>query len=406
MHPLSLISNGRTISLLLDPAKTYIFDLAGRPLVVTVDGRTYVRGLDGRIKEKTWRGGADHFDRFIRDLNESDIRHLLSQLTNDVEAAEHHVKTGKEFELQLLGEAAQKEFSTTDQIFSRLLYWSPDQLTQDTEEFHRIYQSINILPPDQYFCLPLQVVQGCPWNKCSFCHFYRGRRFRIRPLDEIMNHIDRVKSFFGKSLALRRSVFLCDANAFVMPTGEMLGVLSAVHQHFPEQAGPPGGISTFADVPSVLEKSEEELREIRDAGLHRLYLGMESGSDKIRSLIRKQGESDELVGAVGKLKSAGFSVGLIVLLGVGGEEFEKSHVRESVSAIRKMKLGPHDILYFSPFQDFSTTDYFRSPETAYLTPITKTRMQDQFHSMVDHLHYSVPSRRPLTALYDIREFIV
>jgi radical SAM superfamily enzyme YgiQ (UPF0313 family) len=401
-----IIANDRTVSLLVSSNNTYIFDLSGRPLVMVQDGNMYMRGMDGRVKSKTWKGSKDQFGRTIHELEGSEIRHQTNEMYRELLLVEQQFRSGASFEFQKATDTNDAVMSEPDQVFSRLLYWTPDELIANAEEFHRIYRPINILPPDQYFSVPLQIVEGCPWNRCTFCNFYRGRKFHVRTENEVVDHIRHVKEFFGASLPLRRTIFLCDANALAAPSDEFSGVLKLVNKEFPMQCTSDGGIFTFADVPTILNKKDSDLTSFAQNGLRRVYIGMESGSEQVRRLVNKLGTKDELILAVEKLKRANLGVGLIILLGVGGTEWEDEHVKESVAAFKNMKLDRRDILYFSPFYPSSFTDYQQNEKTKDLTPLAKEAIRRQYRTFLKRLHLKNTGSSPTIGVYDIREFVV
>ena len=393
-----LSSTGNTITLQLDGTKTYTFDWAGRLVILTTQGRSFVRGLDGRIKEKSWPKGGDVFDRFIRNLTVEEIRTLYLQLYQDLQSAGERSRAEQNVDLRIFQSQPKEIPPTAEMILTRLLHWTPARLAAEEEAFRSVYHPVNILPPDQYLSIVLQVVEGCPWNKCSFCNFYAERPFRIRTVEEVMQHITCVKKFLGDSARLRRSVFLCDANAMVMSARNLLTILKEVQHQFPHQSGLDGGIYTFGDVPAILGKTQEDLSQFKKAGMRRVTIGMESGSDDIRHLIRKPRRQKDLISVVRALKEAQLEVGLIVLLGVGGVPLEEIHIQETVSAIKQMDLGRGDLVYFSP--------YYPSSEKVHYPPVTKEGIRNQYQAFLKGLGFSKEFLSPLTAVYDIREFVV
>ncbi|OVE76363.1 hypothetical protein BVX98_06220, partial [bacterium F11] len=228
-------SHQKAFSLIFRPGCTYTFDPSGRPIGFYIDKRFYGRGLDGTIKEKSWEGAKDEFDRFVETVSDNRKKEIYGSLYNDLEKAENHVQDKKPYELFIPDISSNENGHIAQKILSLVRSWTSERLLDDEKEFHRLYRPISILPPDQYFTVIIQIAEGCPWNKCAFCGFYRGRSFRIRPLQEIKEHIKEVASYFGEGLSLRRTVFLSDANAFSMPHKDLLPILKEVQHHFPIQ---------------------------------------------------------------------------------------------------------------------------------------------------------------------------
>jgi radical SAM superfamily enzyme YgiQ (UPF0313 family) len=182
-----------------------------------------------------------------------------------------------------------------------------------------------------------------------------------------------------------------------MRTPELLPVLHTLREKFPDQAGPRGGIYTFGDVPAVLARSTRDLEALRFAGLKRVYIGLESGSDVVRRLIDKPGKKKDVLRAVQSLKMAKLEVGLVVLLGVGGQTHENEHINETIDAIRKMDLDARDIVYFSPFYPLAAA--------AGHVSLTRDRLRRQYKTFINKLRFA-HSSRPIMGIYDIREFLV
>ncbi len=44
-------------------------------------------------------------------------------------------------------------------------------------------------PPSEGRSLIFQVTLGCSWNKCLFCGMYKGKRFKVRPWEDLRKDI-------------------------------------------------------------------------------------------------------------------------------------------------------------------------------------------------------------------------
>jgi hypothetical protein len=408
LEKLIISRHQRAISVIFIPGNTYTFDPAGRPVGLYIGGRYFARALDGKMKEKSWAGAADEFDRFISDVPPQKAQALYEKLALDLRTAQSYIQDGGAVELRRDENILKGNISKTGiEILEILKGWDPKKLQQDKERFQTIYSPINILPPDQYFTIVIQVAEGCPWNKCTFCDFYKDRPFRIRTLDEIKQHIQDVAGFLGAGAALRRSIFLSDANALAVRTDLLKSITNEIYQKFPEQIeGPEGGIYTFADVPTILGKPPKELHELKNLGLRRVYIGLETGSDELRTKIAKPSTQSDAIQAAQRLKEAGLEVGIIVLLGVGGVELGPIHINQTANALNRMNLGKGDIIYFSPFTPQAKSAYVTSKDTAHLGPLTKDQIRQQFQSIKKRLHFPKNTGHPLTSVYDIREFVI
>lgn len=402
---LTIASHSHATSLLFHRGPTYTFDPSGRLISIYTEGRFFARALDGTMKEKSWTGSVDEFDRRIEPVADATKFQLFQDLRQSLAEARDWVARGEPtktiFPENPVPKDQEKDHALV--LLNRIQYRTVRELAQEESDYHSIYTPINILPPDQYFTIVIQVAEGCPWNKCTFCNFYQHRQFRIKSFAEIQRQMSATAAFLKEGVRLRRSVFFSDANAFCVPTDQMLMVLKEAARLFPEQMEKEGGGYTFGDVPAILGKSDDELKRLSEAGLRRVYVGVESGSDTVRTFIHKPGKSADVVRAARKLKDAGIEVGAIFLLGVGGAEYEKFHVRDSVSLIEKMKLDERDILFFSPFYPHPVSEYSGMALTKGITTLTKNQLRRQYAKIKEGILAKTPMVK--LGIYDIREFI-
>jgi len=202
---ISVLVRAQAINLLLnDEHPSYTFDPAGRLHGAFQDGRNYRRSLDNRVLSK-WTVRQDgRRQRQRRWLDAGDSQRLVdgaTELARRVVAAGHSASAPAAVQTAL----------------DRLAGWDWAALEADRRRFQQIYTPVSILPPDQYLALVLQATHGCTHNACTFCTFYREIPFRIKSPEEFRSHVAAVLDFFGPALAMRRSLFLADANALVIP---------------------------------------------------------------------------------------------------------------------------------------------------------------------------------------------
>ena len=70
---------------------------------------------------------------------------------------------------------------------------------------------------------------------------------------------------------------------------------------------------------NVAEKTDAELRELRDGGLTTLYIGPESGDDVTLKRFAKGDDAAAHVKAAEQARAAGMSLSVIALLGIAGD---------------------------------------------------------------------------------------
>ncbi len=364
--------------------EVYVYDLEGRPIFIYFNDRLFVRGLSGEFVEKKWLSVRPP-RRFLRRLRSEDEKRRIIEYA--------HWRLGT-----ILNNIEDYDIQEVVEKIFRMNYW---RLEVDADKFRRIYLPISILPPDQYLSLVLQPVIGCPYNKCSFCTFYRDRKFRIRNVDEFREHVMMVRDFLGAGIKMRRKIFLADANALIANTDLLVSYMDIVRDVIDHDNIK--GFYAFTDY-FHRKKSLDELRELRDRGLKRVYIGLESGSEKVLEILNKPGPPDMAVEYVNLFKDAGINVGVIILIGAGGREYYKEHVNETIKIINMMPLDKRDIIYMSRLKVREESPYRYLSLKYGLTSLSMGEMDRQISDIVSGLSFD-KKNAPIVAEYDIDEFV-
>jgi len=175
-----------------------------------------------------------------------------------------------------------------------------------------------IRPPSEASSFLLPVTIGCSHNKCTFCGTYPGVKFRIRHLEDIKQDIDRVAQNYSWSL---KRVFLEEGDALIAPQRILAGVLKYLNEKFPNLER----IGTYATPRAGLVKSVDELKELNRLGLKIAYMGVESGDEELLKKINKGASYDQIVEAGRRIRQAGITLSVTVILGLGGPEGSRRH---------------------------------------------------------------------------------
>lgn len=224
-----------------------------------------------------------------------------------------------------------------------------------------------IRPPSEAESLLLRLTRNCTWNKCAFCNVYKGKEFSRRTVEEIKNDIntmvyirDELEKSAGKITKGRitqetiadvvhsnitlheeisrvgywlysgaKTVFLQDANSLVMKTKDLVDILNYLKEKFPSIER----ITTYARSKTVSNKTLEELKDLRAAGLSRIHVGMESGSDKVLELVNKGVKAADHISAGQKAMAAGFDLSEYYMPGLGGKELWEENAVESARVL-------------------------------------------------------------------------
>jgi radical SAM superfamily enzyme YgiQ (UPF0313 family) len=195
-------------------------------------------------------------------------------------------------------------------------------------------------PPVEAWSLILQPTIGCPHNRCTFCFAYKTKRFRIKRMDEIRADIAEALEYYGPDVA---RIFLADGNTIAMRTGQQIEMLDEISKAFPRAEQ----IASYAGAKFVLLKKPEELKRIREAGLTKLYMGVESGDPEILRRVCKGITPEDTAAACLKLKEAGFMLSTTIVQGLGGKERFREHAVETarlLNGIQPDELRLHTLM--------------------------------------------------------------
>lgn len=172
-------------------------------------------------------------------------------------------------------------------------------------------------PPSESNSLIIQATLGCSHNKCNFCNMYKSKKFKIKSLEDIKNDIH----YFRQIYLHIEKVFLADGDALIIPTEDLKEILKYIKKSFPEC----NRITLYGSPKSILNKSLQELNELKDLGLSMIYMGVESGDDEVLEEINKGVKSDDLVKAGKRVRDSNILLSVTVIAGIGGSEKSKNH---------------------------------------------------------------------------------
>ena len=226
--------------------------------------------------------------------------------------------------------------------------------------------------------LLLRVSENCPWNRCTFCEMYKGHRFVYRHVEEVTADIDRVAAIRDELTAVScklgmggeitrdlgaallaagrdlignpsfvtvfnwlssggRTAFLQDADSMSMRPREYMAVL----EHLRQTLSSLTRVTTYTRSKTLSKRKPEELRMIREAGLDRLHIGLETGDDEVLTLVHKGVTSAEQIEGGRKAVAAGFQVSEYWMPDLGGRERWRQHAENTARVLSA--INPHYI---------------------------------------------------------------
>ena len=362
--------------------EVYVFDLDGRPIFIYYKNILYERGLSNEFVAKKWisfNPPRRHLER-VKDI---------SFKREIIEFSHKRVR-------EVLDSNPPQEIKN---VLFKVLEYSYERLEEEARRFYQIYKPISILPPDQYLALVLQPVEGCPYNKCSFCTFYRDRKFRYKTIEEFRKHVKEVIDFIGRGILIRRRIFLADANALVAPMKLLKQYINIIYEYIPRDEV--AGLYSFMDY-FTFKKDLDDFTWLRENGLRMVYIGLETGNNELLKILNKPGPSERAIDVVSLLKEAGVNVGVIILIGAGGSKFYEKHVKDTIKILNKMPLDDQDIIYFSKLKTSPNSEYMKLIKEYGLDNLDDEEMDQQIMDIRSGLTHD---KMPITAIYDIDEFV-
>jgi radical SAM superfamily enzyme YgiQ (UPF0313 family) len=233
------------------------------------------------------------------------------------------------------------------------------------------YEIGPIRPPNEAYSLLVRFTRNCPWNQCAFCHVYKGRRFEKRSLKEIQRDIDTIKSIYDDIIALSwekgfgdtvsetlidyiftstiynecykgvaiwmyfggKNVFIQDANSLAMKPDDFIDALTYLKEKFLTI----DRVTSYARSRTIAKRlSIEDLKEMKEAGLTRLHIGLETGYDFLLKYMNKGVTKDEHIECGKKVKASGIELSEYVVLGIGGKRWSREHAIETADTLNKI----------------------------------------------------------------------
>ncbi len=226
-----------------------------------------------------------------------------------------------------------------------------------------------IRPPSEANSLLIRLTRNCSWNNCTFCRVYKKRDFSQRSVENIIKDIDIIHGYIERIRQIvkpggfrdqevistlynsfeekdrvafnaamnwyasgMKSIFLQDANSLIMKPDDLVFVLEHIKTCFPKV----DRITTYARSHTITRIKQPDFTRMAKAGLNRIHVGMESGSDTVLEKIIKGATKASHIKAGLKVKDAGMELSEYVMPGLGGIDYSIEHAIETASALNSI----------------------------------------------------------------------
>ena len=222
------------------------------------------------------------------------------------------------------------------------------------------YEGNIIRPPAEALSIILQVTVGCSHNKCTFCGAYKGVEFRIKDQSIIREDLEFARQYCQR----QRRVFLTDGDVLILPQKKLVCLFKKIREMVPWV----NRISLYGNTKSIKSKTVAQLKELKRLGLDRVYMGLETGHDRILTAIRKGADSKSMIKAGRNVRESGIFLCVTVLLGIGGIDLSIVHAEATGKVLTRMVPNQISVLTLMLLENTSLySDYekgiFHMPDT-------------------------------------------
>ena len=191
------------------------------------------------------------------------------------------------------------------------------------------YEGMVYRPPSEAYSLIIQVTIGCSHNKCRFCSMFKDKRFHIRSLEAITEDLEEMRAYYRRV----GRIFLADGDALCLANSKLMAIMDTINRLFPECER----VGIYGSAKDILRKTPQELKELVRAGITIVYIGAESGNDRVLEYVNKGVTRTQLIEAVRKAEDAGMAASVTFISGLGGRALWKEHAIDSATMINEMR---------------------------------------------------------------------
>lgn len=216
-------------------------------------------------------------------------------------------------------------------------------------------------PPSEANSFILRVTRGCAHNTCTFCAMYKDVQFSVCPDEEISRQIALAAQYAQKQV---KRIFLADGDALVLPTSKLLKLLAVLYKTFPNLQR----VTSYAGPRDILRKSDEEMVQLREAGLKMLYFGLETGDDALLHRIKKGVSAEEAIAAGQKVVRCGMKLSMMVIAGLGGKADSERHAINTGRAVTAIQPNMLSVLTLRLYKGTEMLHQFENGEFELLSP--------------------------------------
>ena len=358
------------------------FDFEGRILFYTKNGVMHRRSSDNSLFKLGW----DNDVRSVTPLEKDEASAIYDRC----------YQLARNFPADTLRD---EEKAILEKISTR----NPEWLEQDAAAITSLYALKPIMPPDQASAVYLELSSGTKWNRCTISSSYSGRTVEAKDSSQFMEHVEKVKNQLGEGLKAKKGIFLGDPGALDVDQKELLPILDKLKADF----GLPL-FSAFDMFSTPKRKNMIHYMDIKNHGLDRIFVFIQSGSYKVIKLFNDKINVNETLNLINNLKDHGISVSLVILAGMGGKKYDNDHVEGTANVISQMMLENGDMIFLSPIVEEDDPEYQKIVEResiGSMSPEEKVQQMDRLTKAIKESYLDMNGKDLAIPIikYDLRE---
>ena len=323
----------------------------------TVTVRLYA--IAGRYSTDTFSAEIDHKDLMVVNteslikrhqtlekaaeyfLNDAILRALRTRLNAEIFAFAANLAIDFLLDNSFLVPRHGELFCSLDKVFPTL---APN--LSRTYKNPRLFSSPTLSSPPserKAHVLALELTTGCDYNQCTFCTEYHHFNATTKSLAEFKQHVDQVAESIGNEKSGLQRLFIGSGNSLGVATELLLDAIEYACEVFQPQK-----IALYGRTASILDKSIDELTQLRQAGVTLIYWGLESGSDEVLKYVNKGCSQSEMIIAAAKLKSAEIDISAMLIPGIGGVRLSEQHVSGTTELLHNIDIKYLTLMAINP----------------------------------------------------------
>ena len=358
------------------------FDFEGRILFYTKNGVMHRRSSDNSLFKLGW----DNDVRSVTPLEKDEASAIYDRC----------YQLARNFPADTLSD---EEKAILEKISTR----NPEWLEQDAAAITSLYAIKPIMPPDQASAVYLELSSGTKWNRCTISSSYAGRTVETKDSAQFMEHVEKVNNQLGEGLKAKKGIFLGDPGALDVDQKELLPILDKLKADF----GLPL-FSAFDMFSTPKRKNMIHYMDIKNHGLDRIFVFIQSGSYKVIKLFNDKINVNETLNLINNLKDHGISVSLVILAGMGGKKYDSDHVEGTANVISQMMLENGDMIFLSPIVEEDDPEYQKIVEResiGSMSPEEKVQQMDRLTKAIKESYLDMNGKDLAIPIikYDLRE---